>query len=83
MLIALALFVVSQVCAAGDLGTFERVKAKTFDKQQFLFPDDVRGERLNILFLAMSADQDNGKYQGDVLLEWHARLEERGRFRMM
>lgn len=59
---------------------FERVKTKTFDKKSFVFPDDIRGNKLNILFLAMSADQDNGMYQQEALLEWHAALEARGVF---
>jgi hypothetical protein len=61
-------------------GEFVTVKAKTFDKNKFVFPSDVRGSRLNVLFLAMSADQDNGIYQQNLLLEWQAHLEERGVF---
>ncbi|MFW2404417.1 MAG: hypothetical protein ACN4GT_06590 [Gammaproteobacteria bacterium] len=61
-------------------GQFETVKAKTFDKNKFVFPTDVRGSRLNVLFLAMSSDQDNGIYQQDLLLEWQAQLDERDVF---
>jgi hypothetical protein len=63
-----------------SLGSFEKVKAKTFAKEKFIFPDDVRGTQLNILFLAMSADRENGEAQQLELLEWHAALAERGVF---
>lgn len=71
---------VSFPATALELGEFERVKTKTFDKQKFIFPDDVRGERLNILFLAMSADKENGPIQQDALLEWHTALADLGVF---
>lgn len=65
---------------ADDGGTFQQVKAKTFDKEKFVFPQDLRGTQLNILFLAMSSDRDNGQYQQGALLAWHAALDERGVF---
>jgi hypothetical protein len=61
-------------------GSFERIKAKTFAKEKFIFPDDVRGTELNILFLAMSADRENGEAQQLALLDWHAALAQRGVF---
>ena len=62
------------------MGSFERVKAKTFDKEKFVFPDDVRGAELNVLFLAMSADRENGQAQQLALIDWHEALAERGVF---
>ena len=62
------------------IGSFEQVKAKTFDKEQFVFPDDIRGTELNILFLAMSPDRENGEAQQLALLDWHEALAERGVF---
>lgn len=59
---------------------FEQIKAKTLDKEKFIFPDDIRGARLNILFLAMSANRENGEYQQGALLAWHEALAERGVF---
>jgi hypothetical protein len=56
------------------------VKAKTLDKEKFVFPDDVRGAQVNILFLAMGGDREDGTYQQDALLAWQAALEERGVF---
>jgi hypothetical protein len=58
-------------------GTFPQIKAKTFAKNKFVFPDDVRGTRLNILFLPMSADQDNGTAQQEALIAWHEALAQR------
>jgi hypothetical protein len=63
-----------------DAGSFERVKAKTFGKEKFVFPDDVRGTELNILFLAMSTNRENGEAQQLALLDWHEALAERGVF---
>ena len=71
-------------CAAvsqdGESGTFERVKAKSFDKEKFIFPDDVRGTKLNIFFLAMGTDRETGEAQQLALLDWHAALDERAVF---
>jgi hypothetical protein len=76
-IVASALLAASPIAGAAE---FERVKTKTFDKRKFVFPDDVGGGRLTVLFLAMSTDQDNGIYQQEALLEWHAALDERGVF---
>jgi len=71
-------------CAAvgqeSGIGSFERVKAKTFAKDKFAFPDDVRGTKLNVLFLAMSTDRENGEAQQLALLDWHEALDARGVF---
>ena len=56
-------------------GEFEKVKMKTFDGEKFIFPSDMRGIKLNIVFLGMSNDQDNGQLQQEQLLEWQAALE--------
>ena len=63
-----------------DMGSFEQVKTKTFDKEKFIFPDDVRGTQLNIFFLAMGADRDAGEAQQLALIDWHMALAERGVF---
>lgn len=60
-----------------EKGSFQQVDTKTLSKQKFTFPDDLSAGRLNIVLLAMSEDQDNGTWQGDVLLEWYAALETR------
>ena len=63
-----------------DTGSFQQVKIKTFDKEKFIFPDDVRGTQLNIFFLAMSADRDGGEAQQLALIDWHEALAARGVF---
>lgn len=65
---------------AQDTSAFQQVDTKTFDKKKFAFPADFAAPKLNIVFLGMSADQDNGQYQQEALLEWHAALEEQGAF---
>jgi hypothetical protein len=74
-----ALSPVAQTVAEGN-PAFLTVETKTFDKEKFAFPDDFAAPKLNIVFLGMSADQDNGQYQQEVLLAWHAALEEQGAF---
>lgn len=64
--------------ASGADGTFPTVEAKTFDKEKFVFPDGLRGGRLNVLFLAMTKDQDKGEYLQKALLDWQVALEQRG-----
>jgi hypothetical protein len=77
--VAVLLFSIASPVNAADAG-FLTVKAKTFEKDKFVFPDDLRGATLNILFLGLSNDQDNGEYQQKVLLEWYGALEARGIF---
>jgi len=61
-------------------GDFAKVKMETFDKEKFVFPEDMNAELINLVFLGMSNDQDNGQLQQEQLLDWHAALEERGVF---
>jgi hypothetical protein len=61
-------------------GTFARVETKTFDKEKFVFPDDLRATRLNVLFLAMTKEQDIGEYLQKALIDWQVELEQRGAF---
>ena len=82
----LLVLLLASVCLAGPVsadapsGTFLAVKAKTFSKDKFTFPASLKGARLNVLFLAMSEDRDNGQYQQEALLAWHAALESAGAF---
>jgi hypothetical protein len=62
-----------QTLAEGN--AFEQVETKTLDKEKFVFPDDLRGGRLDIVLLAIGEDQDNGTWQGDALLDWYAALD--------
>lgn len=80
VVLALMLPVVSTPVAGQSYGTFEQQKLKTFDKEKFLFPADLRGRPLNILFLAMSDSQEKGEVQQEALLAWHAELETAGVF---
>jgi hypothetical protein len=65
---------------AQDSLKFETVKTKTFEKEKFLFPDDMRGNPVNIVFLAMSNTRESGEAQQLALLEWNAELEQAGAF---
>jgi len=80
--IGLTVFLVlgAAVSYADDAYRFMEVETETFDKEDFLFPDDLAGSRLNVVYVAMSEDQDNGQYQGQVLMEWHTALAEQGVF---
>ena len=64
--------------AADEAGAaFQTVKAKTFSKEKFVFPAGLKGARVNVLFLAMSDERENGQYQQEALLAWQAALDER------
>jgi hypothetical protein len=65
---------------AADPGTFIQVETETFDKEDFIFPDDLSAAELNVVYLAMSKDRDNGQYQGQVLMEWNTALAEQELF---
>jgi hypothetical protein len=77
-LLMCATFAVSAADFEG--AAFEVTETETFDDEDFVFPNDCNGTTLNILFLALSDDQDNGQYQQEALLAWHAALEKEGAF---
>jgi hypothetical protein len=71
-------FVVAPAIPADAVGdTFARVETKTFDKEKFVFPDDLTATRLNVVFLAMTKDQDTGEYLQNALIDWQTELERR------
>jgi len=79
MLLAVFLLVGLNVSSAAQtLGEFQRVETQTLDKQKFVFPDDMQADGLIIAMLAMSSDQDNGEWQGEMLLKWYQALESEG-----
>jgi hypothetical protein len=63
---------------AQDLGVFQQIETETLDKEDFVFPDDLRARSLNIVFLALSEEQDNGTWQGESLVEWYVALDAKG-----
>jgi hypothetical protein len=57
---------------------FESIETQTLDEQAFMFPNDLRAGKLNIVMLAISEEQDNGTWQGEALLDWYAELTKAG-----
>jgi hypothetical protein len=55
---------------AGQAG-FLSVEAQSMAGDTFVFPDDMRGEPLIIIGLAISTSQANGEFQQNLLLDWH------------
>jgi len=80
IIILCLLIVIGQPVTAADEVEFQTVKAKYFSKDKFVFPRDVKGGKLTILFLAISDSQENGQYQQTALLDWHAALSDRDVF---
>ncbi|WP_101759085.1 hypothetical protein [Oceanicoccus sp. KOV_DT_Chl] len=62
------------LCSLGAQADFPSIKSKTFDDEKFLFPDDIQGKPLSLLFLAMSSDRENGTLQQQQLIAWHKEL---------
>lgn len=62
---------------AGSLA-FDSIETETLDEKAFMFPDDLRAGKLNIVMLAISEEQDNGTWQGEALLDWYAELAKAG-----
>jgi hypothetical protein len=50
---------------------FLSVEAQSMAGDTFAFPDDMRGEPLIIIGLAISTSQANGEFQQNLLLDWH------------
>lgn len=57
---------------------FETIETETLDEKPFVFPDDLRAGKLNIVMLAISEEQDNGTWQGESLLDWYDQLARAG-----
>jgi len=68
------LMLVVAVTLSSPLAAFERVKADNFAKADFVFPDDIDGDGINLLFLGIATGQDNGTWQGEELVRWHRAL---------
>jgi len=62
--------------AASPTGSFQRVEAQAMSGDVFVFPDDMRGESLIIVGLAISTSQANGEIQQNLLLDWQTWLDE-------
>jgi hypothetical protein len=58
----------------------DQVEAKNFAGDKFVFPDAIQGASVNVVFLAISVDQDNGTEQDEVLNEWQKALSDAGVF---
>ncbi len=74
----LSLTIVLSLFAAASMADMQTVKTKTFEGDKFIFPKDIKGTPLTLLFLAMGKDQDNGTLQQKQQIEWHKALAEKG-----
>jgi hypothetical protein len=61
--------------AAGQLPT---VESETLDEKEFMFPKDLKGEKQDVLFLAITEGMENGTAQQEQLLKWEQALRESG-----
>ena len=61
--------------AAGQLPT---VESETLDEEEFVFPKDLKGEKQDVLLLAITETQENGTAQQQALLKWEAAIRESG-----
>lgn len=66
--------VVAAVLMALPAAALEQVETKNFAKDKFVFPDDIQGEGVHLVFLGIAKDQDNGTWQGEELIRWHRAL---------
>ena len=73
-----SLLLVLTLISATANAELEIIKTETFDGEKFIFPTDIKGSPLSLLFLAMGKDRDNGQLQQQQLIEWHKALQERG-----
>ena len=76
ILLVLLSFITSN--AVADNPAFASIETETLDEKAFMFPDDLRAGKLNIVMLAISEEQDNGTWQGEALLDWYAELTKAG-----
>jgi hypothetical protein len=74
--ISLPLF--TQAVFAQAPGSFLQIEAKTLNKEDFVFPDDMQAKTLNIVLLAIGTERENGTWQGDALVEWYTALDSEG-----
>jgi len=77
-LILLVVFSLLEPNASASQPAFQSVETATLDEKVFVFPDDLRAGKLNIVMLAISEEQDNGTWQGEALLDWYEQLAKAG-----
>lgn len=77
-LILLAAFSLLETEAVASEPAFQSIETETLDEKVFVFPDDLRAGKLNIVMLAISEEQDNGTWQGEALLDWYEQLAKAG-----
>jgi len=78
VVILLAVFSLLAPNVFADDPAFESIKTETLDEKPFVFPDDLRAGKINIVMLAISEEQDNGTWQGEALLDWYQELAKAG-----
>ena len=57
--LALLMVVFAFPAVGQEAGSFQQVDTKTLDKEKFVFPDDMRGRRVNIVLLAIGTEQES------------------------
>ena len=69
------LFVALCLGAESLLAETQEIKMSTFDGKKFIFPADIKGSPLSLLFLAVADNRNDGELQQKILIEWHLALE--------
>ncbi len=69
------LFVALCLGSESLLAEIQEIKTSTFDGKKFIFPADIKGRPLSLLFLAMADNRNDGELQQKILIEWHLALE--------
>lgn len=75
LLVGLVVFGMSGNSHAGQ---FQNVETETLSEKTFVFPTDLKGEKHNILFLAMGDSKESGQAQQKVLVAWQKALDSKG-----
>ena len=75
---ASALVAAALLTLTAPASAFQQVETKNFAKEDFAFPEDIRGEGTHLVFLGIAKDQDNGTWQGEELIRWHRALLDAG-----
>jgi hypothetical protein len=70
------LFIVSSTAyAESDKPALPTIEAETFDEEDFIFPEALKGQPISVVFLLLSSDREHGESQRAASIAWQQVLD--------
>jgi hypothetical protein len=70
------LFIANSTAYAGsDKPALPTIEAETFDEEDFVFPEALKGQPISVVFLLLSSDREHGESQRAASIIWQQALD--------